>query len=162
MNGMTETMFPASSQHHSTRHKYHLSTIPLGRLKKFEIIYTFNSVVVPCDFGAKFYFTSPIFILHLFFLGLNVNLFFKTTRDDLNVHAMIRTSIVPHQRILSQTSSHLDLLTSFCIAVEQMWYKITGSNHRNDCIATGARINDDGTLRKTTMPTFFYRVIGFN
>ena len=109
MNGMTETMFPASSQHHSTRHKYHLSTIPLGRLKKFEIIYTFNSVVVPCDFGAKFYFTSPIFILHLFFLRLNMNLFFKTTRDDLNVHAMIRTNIVPHQRIVSQTSSHLDL-----------------------------------------------------
>ena len=78
-------------------------------LKKFEITYNFNSVVVQCDFGGKFYFTFPNFILHLFFLRLNVNLFFKTTRDDLNVHAMIRMFIVPHQRIVSQTSSHLDL-----------------------------------------------------
>ena len=86
---------------------------------------------------SEFYFTSICFAIEHELFFKNHARWSERTRDYPNAHWT-----PPAHRFTDEQS--LGFAYLFCIAVEQMRYKTTGSNH---CIATGARINDDSTLR---------------
>jgi hypothetical protein len=127
MIGMTETMLTASKSFRQTI----LAIVFLLHL--FQIIDTFKFAVFPCDFGGKLYFKFPNFILHLFFLQMNMNVFLKTIELDRNVHPPPPAHRFTNEQLLG-------FAYLFSIAVEQVQYKTVAMKH---CIATGARINDD-------------------